>query len=115
MSYWSACGCRSEASDASQPCAPCGETPPMPQEAQVPPPAVAPGAYMQPPPVQQQPWQCVPGAVPPPGPPELLAGDEAGFSLAVRWPSVPTANAYVVELREVGSMHVERFVRSAVP
>jgi len=68
------------------------------------------------PPVQHQPWHGIPGTtIMPPGPPELLAGDEAGFSLAVRWPSVPTANAYVVELREVGSMHVERFVRSAVP
>lgn len=59
-------------------------------------------------------WCCAHGTlIPLPSPPEVLAADEAGFSVAVRWPSVGHASAYVVELRETGSSFTERFVRSA--
>eukprot|EP00933_Yihiella_yeosuensis_P040940 TRINITY_DN35357_c0_g1_i1.p1 TRINITY_DN35357_c0_g1~~TRINITY_DN35357_c0_g1_i1.p1 ORF type:complete len:870 (-),score=215.92 TRINITY_DN35357_c0_g1_i1:253-2766(-) len=73
-------------------------------------PPAAPQGFAQPSPN----WRCVHGAVVPPPPmPEVLPGDEAGFSVAVRWPSVANTAAYVVELRETGSQAVERFVRSA--
>ncbi|CAJ1454965.1 unnamed protein product [Effrenium voratum] len=123
VTYISSCGCRSEASDSSAPCAP-GEQPwqqpsaPWPEASKQ-----VPGSYG----TNSQPastglstmstptWRCVHGAVvPPPSVPELI-GDEAGFSVAVRWPSVGHAAAYVIEFREAGSKHTERFVRQAVP
>jgi len=133
VTYYSSCGCRAEASDASEPCAPRGSAPaPMAPQVQAPAwqtwpeamqpapppghwPAAAPPAFPQ---VasQGQVWRCGHGAmVLPPPVPEILPGDEAGFSVAVRWASVGHASAYVVELREAGSQAVERFVRSAVP
>lgn len=141
MTYFASCGCRAEASEASTPCAPCSEhvitqnmmtmpshlqqasnapmwtswpeanqMPTMPQAGPVfcPPASQVYGAVPSPG------WRCVHGVViPPPPTPEVLPGDEAGFSVAVRWPSVAHAAAYVVELREAGSSTVERFVRSA--
>eukprot|EP00435_Cladocopium_sp_Y103_P071256 s1226_g37.t1 len=131
VTYISSCSCRSEASDASASCAPCGEyrIPRDPSFPQVP---VAPVAPVAPAPAgrakmgqnqnQSYPglstptWRCVHGAVvPPPSVPEVLAGDEAGFSVAVRWPSVGHAAAYVIEFKEAGSTQTERFVRAAAP
>lgn len=51
--------------------------------------------------------------VPPPAQPELRPADEYGFVVSVQWPAVLQAAAYVVELREAGSLAFERFVRSA--
>lgn len=147
VSYISSCGCRSEASEASQAVTPHSPTP-QPSMPQVQPPfesvslagwpGASPGAvptlgtapaspnsrslgasFF---PVQSenhlaQPrsvWRCVHGCVNPPPPvPELHQGDEAGFSVVVRWPSVAQAVAYVVELREAGSPIVERIMRAA--
>eukprot|EP00931_Biecheleriopsis_adriatica_P052480 TRINITY_DN3052_c0_g1_i1.p1 TRINITY_DN3052_c0_g1~~TRINITY_DN3052_c0_g1_i1.p1 ORF type:complete len:812 (-),score=183.61 TRINITY_DN3052_c0_g1_i1:164-2302(-) len=135
VTYYSSCGCRSEASDASQPCAPCGERPIHPAHAhyehgyEVPGPqamamhSVPPSVNYCPPPGPPHAapgygpspgLQCGQGAmVPPPPAPEVLPQDEAGFSVSVRWTFMPHATAYVVELREAGSPNVERFVRSA--
>jgi len=125
VTYVSSCGCRSEASDASQPCAPCEQRIgrssagyPM-QDVAWPeaspshgPMMPAPGHHAHaagPAPM----WHGIHGAVPPPpAAPEIWALDEGGFSIAVRWSSVG-AMAYVVELREAGSSTVERFVRNA--
>eukprot|EP00930_Biecheleria_cincta_P018310 TRINITY_DN14306_c0_g1_i1.p1 TRINITY_DN14306_c0_g1~~TRINITY_DN14306_c0_g1_i1.p1 ORF type:complete len:784 (+),score=121.76 TRINITY_DN14306_c0_g1_i1:77-2428(+) len=123
ISYFSSCGCRSEASEASSAVTPGSQRQSVSLEPMTPPhhaayhqrpiwsvehPAV--GYCRQAP----APWRCAHGTVvPPPPPPEILAGDEAGFSVAVRWPSVGQASAYVVELREAGSSAAERFVRSA--
>eukprot|EP00930_Biecheleria_cincta_P006995 TRINITY_DN10812_c0_g2_i1.p1 TRINITY_DN10812_c0_g2~~TRINITY_DN10812_c0_g2_i1.p1 ORF type:complete len:778 (+),score=121.10 TRINITY_DN10812_c0_g2_i1:84-2417(+) len=127
VSYVSSCGCRSEPSDASQanvpgsmPQSAVGGMPSMPQAtgagygqhgpAMRPGHAVA-GHSQQ---VPGAGWRCAHGTViPPPPPPEVFAADEAGFSIALRWPSVAHASAYVVELRETGSLSVERFMRSA--
>merc|ERR1719382_1389614 len=58
-------------------------------------------------------WRCMHGAmVATPTKPELRAADDSGYALLVQWPSVPNAVAYVVELRESGAMHAERFIRS---
>mmetsp|Transcript_41577 Transcript_41577/g.96816 ORF Transcript_41577/g.96816 Transcript_41577/m.96816 type:complete len:738 (+) Transcript_41577:47-2260(+) len=121
ITYVSSCGCRSEASDASQPCAPCeqrlGRNGYHPQASQ-PHGLTAQGHTLPsgPGPVSAQTWHGIhgSGAPAPPPAPEVIAGDEAGFSVAVRWPSVHAA-AYVIELREAGSPTVERFVRAASP
>lgn len=61
-------------------------------------------------------WRCVHGTViPSPAMPELRTADESGYALLVAWPVVPHAVAYVVELREPGAMHPERFMRSVPP
>ncbi|CAE7505477.1 unnamed protein product [Symbiodinium pilosum] len=135
VTYVSSCGCRSEASDASQPCAPCeqrstrsaaagyqtqanvqGIAWPQASPSRGPT-ATTPGwaAPCQGFSSAAPTWHCVHGAVVPAArAPEILALDEAGFSVAVRWTSVGAA-AYVVELREAGSPMAERFVRSASP
>lgn len=127
ISYYSSCGCRSQASDASQAIIPgsmlqsaVGGMHGMPQATgagygqhgppTAPPHAVA-GWSQQ---VPGAGWRCAHGIViPPPPRPEVLAADEAGFSVALRWPAVAHASAYVVELRETGSSFAERFMRSA--
>jgi len=127
VTYISSCSCRSEASDASASCAPCGEYHASrdPSYQQVPAAPAVGRAKMGPPSCQNMQsypglstptWRCVHGAVvPPPSMPEVLAGDEAGFSVAVRWPSVGHAAAYVIEFKEAGSSQTERFVRAAAP
>lgn len=135
ITYYSSCGCRSEVSEASPAVIPGSErqsfsvqpmTPPHhaayhpqptwssghPYMGTIP---AAPGhqaGYSRRAPA---PWNnCANDtAIWPPPPPEILAGDEAGFSVVVRWPAVGQASAYVVELRESGSSSAERFVRSA--
>eukprot|EP00931_Biecheleriopsis_adriatica_P052482 TRINITY_DN3052_c0_g3_i1.p1 TRINITY_DN3052_c0_g3~~TRINITY_DN3052_c0_g3_i1.p1 ORF type:complete len:798 (-),score=164.68 TRINITY_DN3052_c0_g3_i1:227-2620(-) len=143
VTYYSSCGCRSEASDASQPCTPCAERPCVPHPAhahheqgssgmhgyEVPCPqtmamhGISPGINYCPP---AEPPHAAPGCGPSPGcrcghgaivpappAPEVMPQDEAGFSVSVRWPFVAHAAAYIVELREAGSPVAERFVRSA--
>jgi len=125
VTYATSCGCSSDASDPSEWCLA------FPQAA----PQVSPMSYnnnftvqtqaaagmggqqmawpMQvQSPMQCSSWRCVHGmmTLQPPAP-EVRAADEYGFSLLVQWPSVGTATAYVVELRESGSPHAERFVR----
>merc|ERR1740130_630515 len=59
-------------------------------------------------------WRSATGmVVPPPAEPEVRPADEYGFAVSVQWPAVLQAAAYVVELREAGSVAFERFVRSA--
>lgn len=59
-------------------------------------------------------WRSTTGmVVPPPAQPEVRPADEYGFAVSVQWPAVLQAAAYVVELREAGSVAFERFVRSA--
>eukprot|EP00931_Biecheleriopsis_adriatica_P025858 TRINITY_DN15790_c0_g1_i1.p1 TRINITY_DN15790_c0_g1~~TRINITY_DN15790_c0_g1_i1.p1 ORF type:complete len:641 (+),score=138.40 TRINITY_DN15790_c0_g1_i1:85-2007(+) len=135
VTYYAACGCMSEASDASQPCV-SRSSAPSPVAAQsleclrgfpgaahgcgvspvngmslgtsfCPPPAGSEGSQAQ------IPLRCMHGnVVVPPAVPVLQHGDEAGFSVSVRWPAVAHVAAYVVELREAGSPIVERFFRS---
>ncbi|CAE7374367.1 unnamed protein product [Symbiodinium microadriaticum] len=125
VTYVSSCGCRSEASDASQPCTPCEQRigrsaagypvqdVAWPEASPVHGPMMTASGHHAhgtgPAPM----WHGIHGGVPPPpAAPEILALDEGGFSIAVRWSSVG-AVAYVVELREAGSSTVERFVRNA--
>lgn len=66
--------------------------------------------------VQPQPFaascRCIHGSVlPPPPTPKVEAADE-GLAVLVQWTCAPHAAAYVVELRESGSQHAERFLRS---
>lgn len=127
VSYVSSCGCRSEASDASQAVPPgsmqqnaAGGMHGMPlatgagygqQGASQVPGHAIPDCSQQ---VPGAGWRCAHGTVtPPPPPPEVFAADEAGFSVVIRWPSVGHASAYIVELRETGSSCMERFIRSA--
>merc|ERR1719362_41647 len=59
-------------------------------------------------------WRCSHGNVlPAPPVPEIHFADEYGFALSVQWPSVAHAMAYVIDLCDAGSQHVERFMRSA--
>eukprot|EP00438_Fugacium_kawagutii_P035688 Skav210704 [mRNA] locus=scaffold1240:156833:162958:- [translate_table: standard] len=87
VTYISSCSCRSEASDASAPCAPCGgyQVPREPSYqmpasvSPVPPaPGRAKGCNQGYPGLSTPTWRCVHGTVvPPPSVPEVLAGDEA--------------------------------------
>jgi len=90
--------------------------PPLPPPMPVHDPAAAAAAagYGLPPPGHPPAWRSPSGlVVPPPAAPELSPGDEFGFAVSVQWPAVLQAAAYVVELREAGTMAFERFVRSA--
>lgn len=134
-SYVSACGCQSEASDASQPQQATLQPPfeavalsgwpgatPAQAASPISPKSISLGASFFPPqphgesqlPQPPAVWRCLHGAthLPPPVP-ELHQGDDSGFSVVVRWPSVAHATAYVVELREAGSPIVERIMRQA--
>jgi len=126
VSYISSCGCQTEASEASQAATPgsahrSGEdtlhgaqalsVAYTQHEQRSAPGYVFSGNSQQ---MSCARWCCAHGTlIPPPPPPEVLAADEAGFSVAVRWPSVGHASAYVVELRETGSSFTERFIRAA--
>uniref|UniRef100_A0A7S2ITW4 Fibronectin type-III domain-containing protein n=1 Tax=Zooxanthella nutricula TaxID=1333877 RepID=A0A7S2ITW4_9DINO len=126
VTYSTACGCSSDASDLSEWCLACPQAAPMASGGQYALPSSA-GMGMPAAPMgvghmgwpAQMPqhmhcagWRCAHGmVVPQPSMPEISAADEYGFSLLVQWPSVGTASAYVVELRESGSPHAERFVR----
>lgn len=134
-SYISECGCQSEASDASQPQQATLQPPfeavslsgwpgagPAQGASPMSPKSMSLGASFLPPqphgesqlPQPPAVWRCMHGATISPTPvPELRQGDEAGFSVVVRWPSVAHATAYVVELREAGSPIVERIMRHA--
>mmetsp|Transcript_86920 Transcript_86920/g.242447 ORF Transcript_86920/g.242447 Transcript_86920/m.242447 type:complete len:677 (+) Transcript_86920:86-2116(+) len=131
VSFVTTCGTRSEPSEPSEPSEACSAVPPpapRPEEAPVTIPAAAfpllahTGPAPAPPPPAAHPyapalgWHCLgDGAVPAPLAPELTWADEALSSVLVRWPPVPHAAAYVVELSEAGGCASERFVCSAAP
>lgn len=122
VTYDASCGCRAEASDPSLACVPSGTPPPMGHA----PAALAYRASAAAPvPLGTLPatrtygevqWRCMHGECVPPTPmPELRAGDENGYAVSILWPSVPQANAYAVEFKEVGCHTTERFIRAAPP
>jgi len=132
VTYFTACGCQSQASPNSAPCsiattAIAGSaatavtaTPPAQAfagpklEAEIAQPPMHAGVQMIPPSAG---WRAPSGnLVPPPPPPELIPFDEVGGGrgILIQWPTVIHATAYTVELYEETTGTVERFHR-AVP
>lgn len=122
ITYYAECGCHSQVSAPSAPCAVLA--PPPQQVPELLAPTLAgplgaasdglPGGMPLPPTVPSGvTWRCVHGAlVPEPAAPEMLPYDEAiGRSVVIQWPVVIQATAYTVDLLQDGAAVPERFTR----